>query len=64
MNIQTVYIFPGISESAQMANAKQKAVEHDNGLVNICYHRHYEPHNKKCCTFDVRADEDEKTKSV
>lgn len=65
MRIQTVYIYPGISESAQLENAKQKAKNHPHGFSNICYHKQGAKHNQKCYKFDINAKDDEdKAKKV
>lgn len=59
MIIETVFIYPGISESAQMESARVKAKKHPHGFSNVCYHKYGEAHNKKCYTLDINVKDDE-----
>lgn len=59
MIIETVYIYKGVSEPAQMESARRKAKNHLHGFSNVCYHKHGEAHNKKCYTLDINAKDDE-----
>lgn len=57
--IETVYIYEGLSETAQMENARIKAKKHPHGLSNVCFHKHGESHNDRCYTLDINAKDDE-----
>lgn len=59
MIIETVFIYPGLSESAQMESARAKAKKHPHGFSNVCFHKHGDKHNDKCYTLDINAKDDE-----
>lgn len=59
MIIQTVYIFPGLSESAQMQSARDKVKNHPHGFSNVCFHKQGQTCNVKCFTLDINEKDEE-----